>query len=126
MPPIRVATGRLPRILREILATVLSREPEVEVVGHAVSRADLERLLDEQHVDVAIVGLDDESLPELGLELLGEHPSLTVLGMLAEGRHAFLYELRPHCTPLGAVSTAELATVIMEKARGVEILRARA
>lgn len=120
MPPTRVVTAELPRMLQEIIGAVLAADDDIDVVAHAVTRRDLQRIVGLRSVDVVVIGLDGEALPDIGRELFAEDPSVTVLGMVAEGRHAFLYELRPHCVPLGAVSPETLAAAVRERARGRE------
>lgn len=117
MAPVRVATAALPRILCDIIDAVLAGEADVEVVARGGSVQDLRGLVGRHRVDVAIIGLDRDALSDVGRELFAEDPFVRVLGVVDQGKHTFLYELRPHCVPLSALSPEALVSVVRQTAR---------
>ncbi len=82
-------------MLCDILAAVLSAEPDMEVVGVVV-----------------VLALEDSELPEDCGRLLHAHPRMRVLGVASDGRRGFLYELRPLKAPLGELSPQGLVETI--------------
>lgn len=116
MQPIRVVTGELPRILSDIIGTVLESAGDIRVVGEAVNHAELLELTRSLRPDVVIMGLDESGLPGFGWDLYAGDPLLRVLGVMGEGRQTFVYELRPHRTPLGELSPQELVAAVRRMA----------
>ncbi len=114
LPPICVVTAELPRMLGQIVRAVLAAEPDIEVVA-AAGPEELPQLVGRLRVDVVIIGLDGEELPEAGRALFVEDPFVRLLGLVADGRQAFLYELQPHRSPLGEISPENLVRVIRER-----------
>jgi DNA-binding NarL/FixJ family response regulator len=116
LQPIRVVTGELPRILSDIIGTVLESAGDIRVVGEAVNHAELLELTRSLRPDVVIMGLDESGLPGFGWDLYAGDPLLRVLGVMGEGRQTFVYELRPHRTPLGELSPEELVAAVRRMA----------
>lgn len=112
MQVIRVVTAELPRMLNDIIGSVLEADGDIEVVGEASDPSQLNELLRRRHPDVAILGLENSGLTRFGWELFAADPQLRVLGVLGEGRQTYAYELRPHRTPLGELSPEELTAAV--------------
>src|SRR5437764_1053147 len=83
----------MPRMLSDILADVLSAEPDMEVVGVLSSRGKLRATVAETRADVVVLALGDSRLPKDCGRLLRAHPRLRVLGVTSEGRRGFLFGL---------------------------------
>ena len=99
-------------MLCDIISEALTGQPDIEVVGGCDERMDLARASAAEDTDVIVLGLQDAEFPEAGVRLFDAHPQLHVLGVAADGRRAFLYELRPHRTALGEVSPQGLVDAI--------------
>ena len=103
-------------MLSDIIGTVLESAGDIRVVGAAYTPAQLQELTRRLRPDVVIIGLDTPVFPEYGWELYATDPFLRVLGVVGEGRQTFIYELRPHQSPLGELSPDELIAVVRRMA----------
>jgi DNA-binding NarL/FixJ family response regulator len=113
---IRVLIGNLPGVLAEVVSRLLESEADIEVVGR--SRDD-STLLDDargSRPHVVILSLADAELPRVGEALLSNEPRLRVLGVVADDGRGFLYEMRPHRSPLGDLSPSALVTALRSAA----------
>jgi len=108
----RILLVEMTRMLCDILAAVLSAEPDMEVVGVLPSRGKLRATVAETKADVVVLALEDSELPEDCGRLLHAHPRMRVLGVASDGRRGFLYELRPLKAPLGELSPQGLVETI--------------
>lgn len=111
MLPTRIVLVDLPRMLREIIADAVVREPDMSLAGHVADGDDLLATIDETDADVVIVGAEGFPAREVR-RLLGVRPTLKVLLVTGDGREAALYELRPHEEPLGELSPRTLVAAI--------------
>jgi hypothetical protein len=100
--PVRVAVVDLPQMLSEIVKDILEQAPAVAVLEAP----------DWEEADVVILAAENEELPATGRSQLARHPEAKVLTIDRHGRDAYLYELRPHRTPLGEVSADTLLAAI--------------
>ena len=99
-------------MLTDILADLVEREPDVELIG-AVSLGDaLERVLVQTPADVLIVGVTDPDNVRFAGSLLMASPGMRVLMVAKNGERALLYELHPIRTELGDVSPQGLLHAI--------------
>jgi DNA-binding NarL/FixJ family response regulator len=103
-------------ILREIVMHLLGKQPDIEWVVVNEPAEDLPALVRRKAPEVVVLGQTDDELPRVGVRLLRENPALRVLGIAGDGRHAFVYELRPHREPLGELSPDGLIHAIREAA----------
>jgi DNA-binding NarL/FixJ family response regulator len=110
--PIRLITSELTGILDGIVEKVLQSAGDIEVLARARNRAELIELLRTRHPDVVILGLESTTAADIGWELYVGDPMLRVIGIVADGRQAFVYELRPHRMSLGELSPDDLVTVV--------------
>ncbi len=99
-------------MLCDIIRNVVADQPDMLVVGELPHRAGLLDGVERSQASVVVLGLSDSELPVECTALLATRPQTRVLGVAADGRRAFLYELRPHRTPLGEVSPAGLVEAI--------------
>ena len=104
-------------MLRDIIRQLLAAEDDLEVVGNLAEMDSVLALMSRVPVDVVILGCANSELPEAGLRLFDEHPSVRVLCVSADGRRTFLYELRPHRVPIGEVSPEELVAAMRNAVR---------
>lgn len=113
MPPTQVVILDLPVLLRDLLMAVLAGHPEVRVRV-------LESTTDTPwpDFDLAFVDLPDGELGPSGVDLLDRVSRPKLLGLYDDGRTGFLYELRPHRTPLGELSGPLLDRVLASMGGG--------
>lgn len=109
---IRVAMANMPRLLADMVRTGLSSEPDLVLVAELREVTALEENPNIASVDVLIVGVEDEGLPESCGRLMLQRPQLRLLGLSLDARRAYRYELRPYCLPLGEPSPRSLAEAV--------------
>jgi DNA-binding NarL/FixJ family response regulator len=114
----RILVAGMPRMLRDIVGSLLTAHDDFEVVAEFTDASELCSAVERTAADVVILGLEDSELPDVGCQLLWERPSTKVLGIAADGRKAFLYELRPHRIPLGEVSPDSLVDAVRKGSHG--------
>ena len=103
----------MPRILRDLLADILSAEPGMELVDGSDALLDpTSDALARTETDVLIVGLEVDELPLICAELIGRLPRVKLLALKGMGREICLYELRPTRTRLGPMSPTDLVALI--------------
>lgn len=114
MQPVQIMFFAMPQMLRELVRDSLADYRELSFAGSYATAAELapalERLDGGRYVLIGTNGLEDETVREL----LGRHPRAKLLVLAQDGRETFLYELRPHRQPLGAVSPETLAAAVRE------------
>jgi hypothetical protein len=101
--PVKIVLLELPDMLREPLLETLGNQPDLIVAGE---------LDPSQCPDFLILGADDAELPKPYLEVLVACPATRVIVMTREGQHGFLHELRPHATPIGELTPAQILETI--------------
>jgi len=104
-------------MLSDIITDIVNCQPDMEMVGMATGRVSLTEAVAEADADVVVVGLPDADLPSEYAVLLGARPQTRLLGVSGDGRHAFLYELRPYRRTLGEVSPEALSEAIRTAVR---------
>lgn len=62
--------------------------------------------------DVIVMSLPEPDEEGAGLQMLAKFPASRVLALRGDASRAFLYEMRPHCTPLGEISPQTLRDAI--------------
>ncbi len=108
----RILLVALSGVLREIIASLVAGVADMELVGYVARAADVSAAVDRTGADVVVLGLGDSQLPEDSVRIFDQYPRIKVMGIAADGRRAFLYELRPHRTALGEVSPQRLLEAI--------------
>ena len=98
-------------LTREIVQGILAGAPDIDLIGE-VSMRDFGGPGDPAGADVAILAGDGGVLTRRALEVLKTRPLLKVLAVRRGGREASLYELRPHQTPLGELSSQVLLAAV--------------
>jgi DNA-binding NarL/FixJ family response regulator len=99
-------------MLCDIVENIVAEQPDMEVVGKLERRTSLLTAAAEAAADVVILGLGDAELPLVCEELVAAQPHSKVLAVAADGRRAFLYELRPQTSALGEISPQGLIDAI--------------
>lgn len=112
MVPIRVAMTGLPRMMEDLLRSVLAREHDIEVTSGPVG----DDLTDQVGVTGAhIVVSGEESTSHEELEaLFVKHPKLMLVVISQDGRDISRFQLHGARDALGEVSPDELLDVIRD------------
>lgn len=122
MTRIRILLADMPRLLHDILHDTLAAQPDMDVVGGAVSRDALRTMLPSTHPDVVAVGVvadDAAALAALARELLALSPESLVVAIAIKGHRATLFDRHARATVLDDVSPSSLVA-------GIRSARARA
>jgi hypothetical protein len=106
--PVRVALLDLPQMLRAIVEDILDQADDVTVTEAPAN----------DDADVVILGAHEDELPAAGRAQLERRPTAKVLTINGHGRNAYLYELRPHKTPLGEISADTLLAAVRSQRGG--------
>jgi hypothetical protein len=101
---IHVVVLDLPRMLSEVVTSILSTAPDIQVSTGLAG--------DRPPPDVVVVGGEVGALPDRAGELLHEFPRVRVLTVGADGRETMFYELRPHRVALGELSPDSLLEAV--------------
>jgi hypothetical protein len=110
---IRIVVIGLPQILRDVITDIVADQPDMELVGDLPENADPAMIEDLGGTFVAVGAGPSGELPDVckGLLVRQAH-GLRILGLSAEGRRGYLYELRPTEVAIGDVSPERLLNVI--------------
>ena len=125
MTAIRILVSELPRILREIVTSVLDSEDDMRIVGYTSDTAELDEALRRARADVLVVGCAEADLFRLGDELLAGRPFLKILALDGDGRRSFLYQLKPHVHALGEMSPELLIQTVRAATAPLSELKTR-
>lgn len=111
MEQIRVVIVRMPRILEDVLYSILSRETDLDLatvptLSDALSAPEILRVADVVlFSESASTGVDCDSV-------LHVYPHLRLVAISGDGRRAMLYQLRPNRAQLGLLSSQMLMKAI--------------
>jgi DNA-binding NarL/FixJ family response regulator len=82
MKLIRVLVGNHPRLMRELILSTISEQPDIEIVGEIREESDIEHLVEQTHPDFLIVDLNgNNQVPASCRQILGKHPNLKILAI---------------------------------------------
>jgi DNA-binding NarL/FixJ family response regulator len=109
---IRILLLGMPQILRDLIRSIVDRQPDMRVIDEIDDDPQDLRRLGRSRAEFVIVGLRDSTFPDVCDQLLLDRPRTKIVGVSQEGRRAFLYELRPHTQQLGEMSSQVLLDVI--------------
>ncbi|SRR5258708_5611942 len=111
----RVLLDNMSQMLRGIVTSVVSSDPQCEIVVAPTGHNTLSDKLDASNADVVILAAAnsrDES--DQILALLTEHPAARVIAIMSGGDRAFLYYFQPHITLIDELSPATLLSAIKQ------------
>jgi len=93
MRKIKVLLASRPKMLSDVIRNMVTRQPDMEVIGEVLDPIELLLTARARPVDVVIVTpLDSEGEPPICRHLLEEHPQLKIVTLSAKSETAFLYE----------------------------------
>ncbi len=83
---IRVAVANQPRMMRDLIATSLAQEEDVEVVAQISDEAEISRLIEEIKPEFLIVSMDARRFgPSAREDILQRHPELQIIALASDG-----------------------------------------
>lgn len=117
MPRVRVVLANMPRLLHDIVHSMLTSELDIEIAespvrelqGEFTAELTSERV---RGADVVIVTEREFTQTTRYDALLIANPKLRVVAVSGDGRNADLYEMRPCRIALGELSAATLADAV--------------
>ena len=99
-------------MLMDIISEVVTSEPDLVIVDKITEGANLGPAARRVRADVVIVQQASTSDRAEQAEFLSVRGLFKVIALADDARQGFLYELRPHCTPLGELSAGGLVAAI--------------
>jgi hypothetical protein len=99
-------------MLREIVRRVLSDVPEVTVSDELVGEGQVAATIARTGADAVIWFVEPGASEGGAVELLTRHPRVRVITVAGDGRHGFLWEMRPHREPLGELAPHVLIAAV--------------
>lgn len=92
MPNHRVILANQPRLLREMLRRVISKAPDIHVIGETGDSATLCHLIAHRDAHWVVLSLNpDGGIPALANTLLAENPGIKVIAVAADGSLVKVY-----------------------------------
>jgi len=111
---IKIVLANRPRMMREVVKQMIDSQPDMEVVGEVLDPVDLLVAVRDTQADAVILDLEDSKEPGLTSHLLAEYPNLTILGLAANGKTAFI---RPRRQEILDPTGAKILTALREAIR---------
>ena len=99
-------------MLRDIVTSLISTEPDMSVVGVCDDRADLLSATRRSHPNIVMFELLTDDLAPPYLDLMYAEPRTRLLGLRLDGGSARCYEMRPTRRDVADVSGAGLLALI--------------
>lgn len=112
MEHIRILLGDMPPLLHDIVTDLVARQDDMRIVGELGADVSLGASARRYDASVVILGVATSDVPVEVQDLVYEQRGAKVLAVEADGRHAWLYELRPHQVRIGEVSPRMLIDTI--------------
>lgn len=111
MHRIRVVLSNMPRLLHDIVHSILAAEADIELDVSAKNSAEPMSPETVRNADVVIV--TEPELARVNYEhLFGKQPRLRLVAVSGDGRNATLHELRPSRIALGELSPRTLVDAV--------------
>ena len=106
--------GVLPRLLLDIVQTLVHREPDIHVAAAGLNAVEMLDHVDRHPTDVVIIGCDKAQMDEVSHRLLERAHRTKVIAITASDCDAVLYHLEPVSRRLGRLSTDSLLSAIRD------------
>jgi len=89
---IRVLVANQPRLLRELILSTFSDQPDIEIVGEVADESDIRAKVSTTDPNFVVIALDDPNKrPAICDDLLREHPNLRVIAVAASKESVVYY-----------------------------------
>jgi DNA-binding NarL/FixJ family response regulator len=105
MKPIRVLVANRPRLMRELVISTISDQPDIVIVGEVQEEAGIVDAIAQTQPDFLIVALTRrDRLPEYCQAILQNHPQLKIIAIAPERNSTVFYwaSLRVQCNQIEA------------------------
>ena len=112
MEQIRIVLADLPRLLQDIVMQAVAGQPDMTVVDVACPPTDLQAVMHDRSIDLAILALNGEAEFGRADAALYASPRLKIIGITRDGRDSYLRELVPQSIALGNLEPGQLADAI--------------
>ncbi|HKW10424.1 MAG TPA: hypothetical protein VJO33_08585 [Gemmatimonadaceae bacterium] len=113
---IRILLVEMPRMLHDIVGSIIRVEPELCVVAESVEIGTLVQRVESERPDVVVLCEQSKSTPARCEELLGRFPRLALVALEDSGRRASIYVMRPTRIRVAEISSNQLVTAIRRAA----------
>jgi len=105
METLRCLISGIPQnILSDIVLNIVQQHENIEVVDRIADSEELDSILKQQSIDVLILGLKTNCLPDFCRDILNRFSDLLIIGLCNDGRMATVY--------LDDVSSHEIIKII--------------
>ncbi len=92
MKPIRVLVANRPRLMRELVISTISDQPDIEIVGEVEEESGIGSAVDQTRPDFLIVALNRrDRLPEYCQVILQSHPQIKIIAIAPERNSTVFY-----------------------------------
>lgn len=89
---IRVAMANQPRLMRDLMATSLGYEEDIEIVANVSDEAEISRVIEETKPEFLIVSLDSRRFRRSEREdMLQRHPEIQIMALASDGNSFTLF-----------------------------------
>ncbi len=89
---IRVLVANQPRLLRELILSTFSDQPDIEIVGEVADESEIRAKVSTTDPNFVVIALDDPNKrPAICDDLLREHPNLRVIAVAARKESVVYY-----------------------------------
>lgn len=89
---IRVLVANRPRLLRDLVLTTLSDQPDIHIVGEAGHEDEIPTLVEQTHPDLLVIAQDEpRKRPPLCDLLLHQHPKLRIIAVAPDQSLSVFY-----------------------------------
>lgn len=108
---IRVAIGNQPRLMRDLLVSLMADQPDLEIVAEIEDESEIFRVIDETTPEFLIITLKSPAFTAGQCEfLLRRHPDMKILALAKDGNSFVYYSatLGIHATTLECSDTGIL------------------
>jgi chemotaxis response regulator CheB len=111
---IRVLVANQPRLLRELILSTFSDQPDIEIVGEVEDESEIRAKVSTTDPNFVVIALDDPNKrPAICDDLLREHPNLRVIAVAARKESVVYYwaSLDIHASNIEASEEGILSTL---------------
>ena len=92
MKPTRVLVANRPRLMRELLMSTISDQPDIEIVGEIEEESEIARAVDRTRPDFLIVALErQDRLPTFCQSILESHPQVKIIAIAPDRNSTVFY-----------------------------------
>ena len=90
--PIRVLVANRPRLMRELILTTFSDQPDIEIVGEVADEADIPECVEKTNPDFVVIALDRlGERPSVCDTVLRRHPDVRIIAVAPHHNYSVHY-----------------------------------